>query len=203
MKFLRYPGYAAILAAALLTGFILFAPWHEAGRYALDIARLEASLRGYYVTYDSLESAGIFPPAYAVMGLDIEGPMARVNVPAVTVKVFPLSSLFARGASISAVFSGAAVNYIPNNSLNLTAGEMELTAGRDAITLRNARIDGDIRLTGDIVFDVQNRAIVKSTAVLGAPPLIGAVLGSPAFSRYVAPAGQGEWRILENAQSGQ
>jgi hypothetical protein len=136
-------------------------------------------------------------------GLDVEGPMARASLSDVAVSFFPASSIFSRGARIRTEFNDALVMYIPNNKLSLINGEANLSASRNTISISDAIIEGDVKMTGGLVFDVQNRTITESTAVFSVPPLIGAMLGTPVLSRFVEPAGQGEWRIRENAHQRQ
>ncbi|MDR1650760.1 MAG: hypothetical protein LBR87_03140 [Synergistaceae bacterium] len=197
MKYLKGAFYLLLLAFTFLAGALLFAPWKEAGLYTFEHIRLEAARRGYFITCERMESSGLFRPSYVLSGLEIEGPAARASMAQVKLDIFPASSLVSGRARCRAVFSDALVKYVPGGELKMTSGEFDISAGIEAVAVRDSLVEGDIGMRGDIVFDIREGAVSESTAVIKVPPLINAVLSSPALSRFVEPSGQGEWRIRE------
>ena len=199
MRFLRYFLYSAFFAVALLAGMWIFAPWDECAELALHAAGLEAARRGYYVTYGGMEQDGFFPPSYRFKEMDIEGPMLKVTFSDLIVKLKPLGSILSRRVSFHAGFGGASVRYIPDNGFVMSGGKMDVAAGNGVIAVSDADIDGDVRLTGDMVFDAEAGNITESTMVLSVTPEIDVILGAPGMNRFVELTSPGKWRIRENA----
>jgi hypothetical protein len=199
MRFLRYFLYAVFLTAALSAGLWIFAPWNECAMLALSAARLEAARGGFYVTYGGMERKGLFPPSYHFKEVDVEGPMIKATFSDFIVKLKPVSSIFTLSASFHAGFGGAAVRYIPDNGFVMGRGKMNVAAGNGVIAVSDVDVEGDITLTGDMVFDVEARSITESTVILGASQEIGVILGSPMMSGFFESVSPGKWRIKENA----
>jgi hypothetical protein len=184
--------------AAFAAGCFIFAPREEAGKLALAYLRLGASQKGYYITYEGFSGGGIFNPSYRITGLDAEGPMTKITFSDATATVYPLLSAISRSARMRLRFGETGVLFIPNNSLNIKSGEMDISAARNFVSVKNALVEGDIQLTGDIT--VESGAITESTATLKVPPLVNAMLGSQSAARFVEPVSPGEWRIKKNAR---
>jgi hypothetical protein len=190
----------AVFLAAFAAGCFVFAPRDEAGKLALARLRLAASERGYYATYEEFSGSGIFNPSCGITGLDVEGPMTKITFADAQATFYPLSSLMSRSVKMRLRFGETGVLFIPNNSLNLKSGEMDISAAGSLVSVTDSSVKGDIRLSGDITFDAAAGAITESTATIQVPPLINAMLGSRAAARFVEPISTGEWRIKKNAR---
>ena len=186
--------------AAFAAGCLVFAPRDEAGKLALAYLRLGSSRQGYYATCEEFSGSGIFNPSYRITGLDVEGPMTKITFGDARATCYPLSSALSRSARMRLQFGETGVLFIPNNSLSLESGEMDISAAGSLVSVTNANIEGDVRFSGDIVFDTEARAITESTATVKVPPLINAMLGMQAAARFVEPISPGEWRIKKNAR---
>jgi hypothetical protein len=97
-------------------------------------------------------------------------------------------------------FGETGVLFIPNNSLSLKSGEMDISAAGSLVSVTNVSVEGDIQLSGGITFDARARVITESTATVKVPPLINAAFGTQAAARFVEPISPGEWRIKKNAR---
>jgi hypothetical protein len=186
--------------AAFAAGCFIFAPWDEAGKLALAYLRLGASGRGYYVTYEEFSGSGVFNPSYRITSLDVEGPMTKITFRDAKATVYPLSSAISLSAVMRLQFGETDVLFIPGRSLSFESGEMDISAAGRLVSVTNALVEGDVRLSGDITFDAGAGAITESTATIRVPPLINALLGTQSAARFVEPISPGEWRIKENAR---
>jgi hypothetical protein len=186
--------------AAFAAGCFIFAPRDEAGKLALAHLRLISSRQGWYVTYEKFSGSGIFNPSYRITGLDAEGPMVKITFSDAQATVYPLSSVMSRSVRMRLQFGETGVLLIPNNSLSLKSGAMDISAARSLVSVTNASVEGDVGLSGDITFDAAARAITDSTATVRVPPLLNAMLGAQSAARFVEPISPGEWRIKKNAR---
>ncbi|MDR1137311.1 MAG: hypothetical protein LBK91_03210 [Synergistaceae bacterium] len=199
MKFLKYFLYAVFFVAVFSAGLWIFAPWDEGAEMALCTVKLEAARRGYYLTCDGVRREGFLFPSYHFNEIDVEGPMIKATFSDFTVNLEPVRSFLYRRASFRAEFGGAAVRYVPNNSFAMGRGETGVSAGNGAIVISNADIEGDVAITGDMVFDAKTNSITESTMTLTVPPEMGMILGTPMMNRFVESVSPGKWRIRENA----
>jgi hypothetical protein len=186
--------------ATFTVGCFIFAPRDEAGKLAIAYLRLIASRQGFYVTYDDFAWSGVFNPSYRITELDAEGPMTKITFQEARATVYPLSSVMSRSALVRLQFGETGVLFIPNNTLNLKSGEMDISVASNLVSVTNANVEGDIQLSGDITFDFAARAITESTATVRVPPLVNAMLGAQAAARFVEPVSPGEWRIKKDAR---
>jgi hypothetical protein len=199
MRLLTRAAYAVIFALSCAAGLIIWAPWEAGAIYAVEKARIEAARMGYYVTFDRLESSGVVRPELRFVSLDIEGPMTKMTFAELSLKPRPVASLISGSARMSMEFGPVLVAFIPNNSLTLSGGRMNMSLSPDSASISEANVEGEMSMTGDIAFDFKNRAILSSTAVMKAPPYINMLLGTPVLRGLVEPVSQGEWRIKSNA----
>ncbi|MDR0764757.1 MAG: hypothetical protein LBE65_04100 [Synergistaceae bacterium] len=200
MKIIKCLVCLIFFVAAFAAGCFIFAPRDEAGKLALAYARLAASRQGYYATYEDFSGSGIFNPSYRITGLDVEGPAAKITFSDARATIYPLSSLVSRSARMRLQFGETGVLLMTNNSLSLKSGTMDISAKENLVSVTNALVEGDVRLSGDIAFDIGARAITESTATIRVPPLVDAALGARAAAPYVEQISRGEWRIKKNAR---
>jgi hypothetical protein len=200
MKIIKFFSCALLFLAAFILGCFLFAPFDEAGELALAYARLAAARRGYYITFDDFSRSGILNPSYKITSLDVEGPMTKITFSEMNATVLTLPSLLSRQARARVRFSETGVLFVPNNSLTITSGAMNLSTDGRHVYVADAAVEGDVRFAGDITFDMKSGEITESTATLSVPPLINALLGSQAAASFVEPVSPGEWRIKSNAR---
>jgi hypothetical protein len=200
MKIIKCLVCLVFFLAAFCAGCFIFAPRDEAGKLALAYARLAASQQGFYMTYEEFSGSGIFNPSYRITGLDLEGPMAKITFSDLQATVYPLSSLISRSARTRVQFKETGVLLVGGNSLSLKSGEMDISAAGALVSVTDANVEGDIRLTGDITFDIGGRAITESTAAIQVPPLINAFFSTRAAAPFVEQMSPGEWRVKKSAR---
>jgi hypothetical protein len=186
--------------AAFAAGCFIFAPRDEAGKLALAYLRLAASRQGHYVTYEEFSGSGVFNLSYRVTSLDAEGPMTKITFSDARTTFYPLSSVMSRRVRMRLQFGETGVLFIPNNTLSLKSGTMDISANRNLISVTNANVEGDVQLSGDITFDAAAGEVTESTATVRVPPLVNAFLGTQSAARFVEPVSPGEWRIKKNAR---
>jgi hypothetical protein len=126
--------------------------------------------------------------------------MTKITFSDVKATVYPLSSIMSRSARMRLQFGETGVLFIPNNSLSLKSGEMDISAAGNLVSVTNMNVEGDVQLSGDNMFDAGALAITESTATVKVPPLVNALFGTQAAARFVEPISPGEWRIKKNAR---
>ncbi|MDR3165647.1 MAG: hypothetical protein LBU13_08720, partial [Synergistaceae bacterium] len=135
MKIIKCLVCLIFFLAAFAAGCFIFSPRDEAGKLALAYVRLAASRQGYYATYGGLSGSGVFSPSYRITDLDIEGPMTKITFSDVKATIYPLSSAMSRSARMRLQFGETGVLFIPNNSLSLKSGEMDISAAGSLVSV--------------------------------------------------------------------
>ncbi|MDR1481644.1 MAG: hypothetical protein LBI74_03365 [Synergistaceae bacterium] len=202
--------FAVLFAASFTTAAWFLGPWRSAGVYALDLIRLQAARRGIFVTYQSIEKNGYLTPTFNVSGVDAENRFVKLSLSNVSVKLLPWSSLLARGGSCAVEFGDGEINTIVGKRLNIGGGSLNLTASGSLLAASNARIGGDVNVTGSVVYNMSSGNIIGSSLLLRVPEDIDSalsmVVSNPrlggeisGIGRYIESSGPGEWRIKQDA----
>ncbi|MDR1915501.1 MAG: hypothetical protein LBQ58_02880 [Synergistaceae bacterium] len=199
MKYLKIFTSFIFVLIVFFIGLCFFAPWSAGGVYILDSIRLNAARKGVYISYNNMRADGAIFPIYHIESIDIESPVSKITVSDITVKMRTLASLLLRGVSFSAYFGNTDILVIPNNSVNLQRGNLNLSATRNAISVSDTDIEGEISVTGDIVYNLVQKKVTESSVAIKVPPNINVLLSSPLLSGYVESTNPGEWRIRYNA----
>lgn len=201
LKYVKYVGWVLFAVVSFIGGMWIFAPWENAGIYALDSVALAAAKNGMYVTYDAYESSGIVFPQYTIRGLTLDSPFSRISLSELRIKILPLSSFLARGVSSHVEFNSGEVKFVltPNAPLTLGQGAFKLTMNASKIKLSNAQIQGDIGVNGNLTYSRSEKRIAESTLSLKVPENINMMLNNPMVSPYLESTTSGEWRLKENA----
>lgn len=199
MKALKFLFTAFVVLFLFLLGVWIFAPWQQAGLYVLDSVRLMCAKNGVFMTYSDFSHEGLLSPVFRMKSFDIESPVAKVVMSDVVVEILPIASLISGGASCRVRFGGSEIVMIPNNRLSITHGDVTLSANESSISATGADIAGDLSVTGEATYNRNDGTIPYSTLLLKVPDNLGALLSNPMLSRFIESAGQGEWRIKQNA----
>ena len=199
MKVLKVLVLALFSIIIFFIGVWIFAPWQQAGLYALDSVRLMCAKSGVFMTYNDFRQEGVLSPTFTMRSFDIESPVAKLALSDVVVEILPLDSLLSGGASCRVRFGRSEIVMMPSNRLSLVRGSVTLAANQSTISASDADIAGELGVTGDATYNRINGTIPHSTLLIKVPENIGMLLSNPMLSRFIESAGQGEWRVKQSA----
>jgi len=146
----------------------VFFPWGAVQSYVTARAFRIAANNGIFVSVKDLSADGVFDTEFRYDGVQADFPLIHFKTDCLTVNPKILSALLGRRA-MSVTLAKGCLELVTKQQLPWNSGELELSAGKDTIFVRDISITGDFSARGFIEISRANGRISRAQLTMHVP----------------------------------
>jgi hypothetical protein len=189
----------AAVIAGLLIGTVLFFPWKELSSMVLAEGFDVAAKNGIYASVKESSCEGILDKNFVYNGLTIDFPLFRFYTSELSVDPGMISSLLHHDVRAAVNLGRGEITPVTRQKLEWTEGSVNVTAGRDSVSVSDIDIRGKVSVSGYMEISRANGKISHARLTLKVPAEMDRaiqMLGSSGMFS-VSKIKDGEWRITQ------